>query len=92
MTSAMATIDHEHNHFKYNAEWIAKAKESGFNDFGMTGNKVGAGRAFVEASNYHMGLSQAEEYGYSEAVKNYLTERYENYSNWQSKLIIEAAY
>ena len=96
ITSMMATIDHEYNHFKYNPKWIAKAKEVGFKEFGWK-MKDGVihpklGTAFVEASNYHLGMSQGETFRYSDAVKKYLANRYQAYSNWQSRLIIEGAY
>ena len=96
ITSMMATIDHEYNHFKYNPKWIAKAKEVGFKEFGWR-MKDGVihpklGTAFVEASNYHMGMSQGKIFGYSDAVKEYLANRYQAYSNWQSRLVIEGAY
>ena len=96
ITSMMATIDHEYNHFKYNPKWIAKAKEVGFKEFGWK-MKDGVihpklGTAFVEASNYHLGMSQGETFGYSDAVKKYLENRYQAYSDWRSRLIIEGAY
>ncbi len=88
-TSLMATIDHEFNHLTYNEQWMAQAKKLGFEDFRQVGSYVGNGRAFVEASNYHLGMTQGNVYGYSGNVLKYLNSKYENYVTWRSRSSIE---
>ncbi|MCF0217163.1 MAG: hypothetical protein HUK21_11935 [Fibrobacteraceae bacterium] len=92
-TSLMATIDHEHNHFQFNDKWIAEAKRHNFNDFSqrMIDGKIyrGSGAAFVEASNYNLGVSQGSQFNYSKNVIKYLETERDGNLTWQSKIIIQ---